>query len=189
MLAASSVLAASYLRFSYTPPPGTSQRAGVSARFSERSEVGCVFNSLQRWVRDKSPRVSGERWPHVVAYCSDSLSLVCWLVEHSCAAPLPSTHTYSVTQAHRHTQTHTHTHYTLECRWSNIGVEFDIDIRNGRTNWARWGYWCEGGTTPTTGTVEPTGRGRRKVPGGKEQIPLGAAGMWRAASSRESFKG
>lgn len=61
LAAASSVLAASYLGFSYTPPPGTSQRAGVSARFSERSEVGCVFNSLQRWVRDKSPRVSGER--------------------------------------------------------------------------------------------------------------------------------
>lgn len=95
------------------------------------------------------------------------------------------------TPLHKHTGIHkpTHTHYTLECRWSNIGVEFDIDIRNGRTNWARWGYWCEGGTTPTTGTVEPTGRGRRKVPGGKEQIPLGAAGMWRAASSRESFKG
>lgn len=163
----------------------------MSARFSERSEVGCVFNSLQRWVRDKSPRVSGERWPHVVAYCSDSLSLVCWLVEHPCAAPLPSTQAHTHTPLHKHTGIHkpTHTHYTLECRWSNIGVEFDIDIRNGRTNWARWGYWCEGGTTPTTGTVEPTGRGRRKVPGGKEQIPLGAGGMWRAASSRESFKG
>lgn len=136
---------------------------------------------------------SVDRWPHVVAYCSDSLSLVCWLVEHSCAAPLPSTqaHThilrYISTQAY--TNPHTYWYYTLECRWSNIGVEFDIDIRNGRTNWARWGYWCEGGTTPTTGTVEPTGRGRRKVPGGKEQIPLGAGGMWRAASSRESFKG
>lgn len=119
MLAASSVLAASYLRFSYTPPPGTSQRAGVSARFSERSEVGCVFNSLQRWVRDKSPRVSGERWPHVVAYCSDSLSLVCWLVEHSCAAPLPSTqaHTHILRYTSTQAYTNPHTHITH----SNVG--------------------------------------------------------------------
>lgn len=77
---------------------------------------------------------SADRWPHVVAFCSDSLSLVCWLVEHSCAPPLPSTHTH--THAHTHAPLHkhtgiqkctyTHTFDTLECWWSNIGVGFDI---------------------------------------------------------------
>lgn len=131
MLAASSVLAASYLGFSYTPPPGT-----------RRNGLVCPLASLNalKWVVFLTPCNAGfvikvhvfpasvDRWPHVVAYCSDSLSLVCWLVEHSCAAPLPSTQAHTHTPLHKHTGIHkpTHTHYTLECRWSNIGVEFDI---------------------------------------------------------------
>lgn len=43
----------------------------------------------------------------------------------------------------------------------------------------------EDGTTPTTGPVGTTGRAEAESANGKEQIPLGADGMWRAASSRE----
>lgn len=62
---------------------------------------------------------SVDRWPHVVAYCSDSLSLVCWLVEHSCAAPLPSTqaHTHILRYTSTQAYTNPHTHITH----SNVG--------------------------------------------------------------------
>lgn len=107
------------------------------------------------------------------------------------------TNTLRYTSTQPYTNTYTHTHYTLECWWSNIGVEFDIgsaglpDASAKKGGQTCAGHTGEGGTTPTTvfGTVEPRDGGGRKVPGGKEQIPLGADGMWRAASSRESFKG
>lgn len=128
----------------------------------------------------------GLTWSH---FCSDSLSLVCWLVEHSCTPPLSNTHTQ--THIHRYTNTQAYTHCTLECWWSCIGVGFDM-VSHRRTRPPKKGaqtdrsFWrTEDGTghQPRFGR-STTGRAEAESANGKEQIPLGADGVFVAGGPR-----
>lgn len=139
-----------------------------------------------------------DRWPHVVAmvFVLIRFRWFAALVEHSGAPPSTEhTRTNTVTQTHGHTQTHTHTHITH----SNVdgGASESASIwfapwpgrvrrkKRGGNKLTDVAGEPADGTTPTTGPVGTTGRAEAESANGKEQIPLGADGMWRAASSRE----
>lgn len=117
---------------------------------------------------------SVDRWPHVVAFCSDSLSLVCWLVEHPCAAPLPSTQAHTHTVRYTSTQAYTNTH-TLNTRMLVVKHRSQIRFRYSQRpdKLGALGILGEGGTTPTTAAPSNHGTGKAESAGRKRTNPTG----------------